>query len=52
MPEDPFEFTADFECPVCTETLETAEAVYDHLRLHDLDIDELDSARTRSDDVT
>lgn len=41
MPDDRYEFAVGTECPVCAEALETADAVYEHLRIHDLDLDEL-----------
>lgn len=49
MSGDPFEFMADNECPVCADTFESAEDAYDHIRLHDIDLDGIESGGTGQD---
>jgi uncharacterized protein YbaR (Trm112 family) len=42
MDDHRFEFDADFACPVCKDPLDTVDDVYEHIRLHDLDVAELE----------
>lgn len=42
MADDRFEFDGDFVCPVCEDPLNTVDDVYEHVRLHDLDVADLD----------
>lgn len=36
-----FQPSEDYECPVCGEAVETMSDIYDHLRVHDVEISEL-----------
>ena len=47
MDDGPYRFEGTFECPVCEESIETVDDVYDHLGLHDLDLEEMLPEGTR-----
>lgn len=46
MEDAPFTFEQEFDCPVCEEPLRTVDDVYDHLGLHDLDLEAMRSERS------